>query len=245
MSSAPTNVRDAVILAAGNGSRLSTVGYAPKPLVPVGGRPLIEYVTLALAAVGIRRVLIVSGYLGERLREWAPRYTERLSVSFVQNSAYHRPNGLSLLCAETHARAPFLLVMADHVFEVDTLDRFLAQAGDRESILAVDRRVDAVFDASDATRVVTENGRLRDIGKHLTRFDAIDTGIFLLGPGIFPALRASEQAGDGSLSDGIARFAAAYGMDTWDIGDDPWIDVDTPLALAEAERLVRAGFFAR
>lgn len=60
----------AMILAAGRGERMRPLtDRLPKPLIAVRGRPLIDYHLAALAAAGVREVVINLGWLGECLRE--------------------------------------------------------------------------------------------------------------------------------------------------------------------------------
>ena len=60
--------RSAMILAAGRGDRLRPhTDRHPKPLLPIGGRPMIEYHLDALAAAGFTDVVINQGWLGEQL----------------------------------------------------------------------------------------------------------------------------------------------------------------------------------
>ena len=60
----------AMILAAGRGKRLRPhTDTLPKPLLPVRGKPLIEYHLEALAEAGFREIVINRGHLGERLPE--------------------------------------------------------------------------------------------------------------------------------------------------------------------------------
>ena len=57
-----------MILAAGRGKRLRPhTDTLPKPLLPVCGKPLIEYHLDALAAAGFREIVINQGHLGDRL----------------------------------------------------------------------------------------------------------------------------------------------------------------------------------
>ena len=61
-----------VILAAGDGTRLAPLtNKCPKPLVPVLGRPLIEYTLNSFVQVGIRDLVIVVGHRGEMMAEGA------------------------------------------------------------------------------------------------------------------------------------------------------------------------------
>ena len=58
----------AMILAAGHGVRLKPLtDQTPKPLIPVAGKPLIEYHLEALAAAGFGEFVINQGHLGEQL----------------------------------------------------------------------------------------------------------------------------------------------------------------------------------
>ena len=59
----------AMVLAAGRGERMRPLSdITPKPLLPVGGKPLIEYHLEALAAVGIREVVINLAWKGAEIR---------------------------------------------------------------------------------------------------------------------------------------------------------------------------------
>src|SRR5437763_1749205 len=56
----------AIVLAGGKGTRMRA--ELPKVLLPVLGRPMIEYVLDALAAAGVRAVVVVVGYRGDLVR---------------------------------------------------------------------------------------------------------------------------------------------------------------------------------
>src|SRR6266550_1633834 len=57
----------AVVLAAGLGTRMKS--ELPKVLIPVLGRPMIEYLLDALDAAGVSRTIVVVGYRAEDLRK--------------------------------------------------------------------------------------------------------------------------------------------------------------------------------
>ena len=230
----------AVILAAGNGTRLRGVsGELPKPLVPLAGVPIIIRVMRAAQDAGIRRFVLVTGYRAERLQEAIDGHPAiSAEVAWVHNPEYRtRSNGTSVLAAQAVVDRPFALLMGDHIFDVNVLRRLLrTPIAPDESILAVDRKIAKVFDLGDATKVVEVNGGLKAIGKNLADYNAIDTGMFLCTPVVFEALTAVQDEGDGNLSDAIRWLARRDQMRTFDIGDALWQDVDTPAMRREAER---------
>jgi choline kinase len=228
----PTNT--ALILAAGNGSRLKNVsGILPKPLVPFNGRPLLEHVLLGAHDAGIERFVIVIGYRGDLIRSWvANRHFHGIQIDFVENSEYNKSNGVSVLRVGEAIYQNFLLLMSDHIFESETAAALLRQRVDNDgTILAVDRKLETIFDMDDATKVRCIGDHIIDIGKELTRYDAVDTGMFLCTPAIFTALEQASVNDDCSLSDGMRLLAANRKLRAFDIGDAMWQDVDTPEAL--------------
>jgi bifunctional UDP-N-acetylglucosamine pyrophosphorylase / glucosamine-1-phosphate N-acetyltransferase len=69
----------AVVLAAGKGTRMKS--ELPKVLIPVAGRPMIEYVLDALAAARVRQTVVVIGYRGDLVRQ---RLGRRPGIAFVE-----------------------------------------------------------------------------------------------------------------------------------------------------------------
>jgi len=233
-----SRVNQCLILAAGNGSRLvSSSGTIPKPLVKVHGKPLLEHIMLRAQEAGISKFVIVIGFRGDAIRRWfAERSLAGVEVTLIENTEYHKENGISVLKARDEIRNPFLLLMSDHIFESRTAESLLHQPlAEGEVILAVDPNIDTVFDLDDATKVRREGDRIVEIGKQITHYDAFDTGMFLCSPQLFGILESTKKNGNCSLSDGMRKLAQAGRFRAFDIGDAAWQDVDTPEALAYAE----------
>jgi choline kinase len=229
----------AVILAAGLGSRLAGEDSVPKPLREVAGVPLIVRIIRALERGGIGEIGIVIGYLGEVLKNGLSGREMRAKLSFFDNDEYEKPNGTSLLKARDFVTGPTLLVMSDHLWSPRLLKSVAScQIGPQESALGVDYRIDDCFDLDDATKVQVQSDRIERIGKSLDRYNALDTGLFLITPALIEALDAVNGPKGCSLSEGVAALASKGRMKAADVGDATWIDVDTPEAHAEAERLL-------
>ena len=234
----------AVVLAAGRGSRLGFLTrFRPKALMPVAGRALVAHVLDSLARAGIDEAVVVCGYRGDQL-EGALAEGTPLGVACVRNPEYEREASLSLAAArEACGNEPFLLVMGDHLFE-PALVRRLLRAGESFSSMYVDRApslVAADFGSwpadyvEEATKLeVDDAGRVGAIGKGLSRWDALDTGVFLCRP---PVWEAVEAAGDAPLSAVFGRLAEEGQLVAADVTGCFWYDVDTAddLAAVEAE----------
>lgn len=228
-------------MAAGLGSRLKSDETVPKPLREVAGRALILRVLDRFAESGIERAVVVVGYRRDEIIAGIEEAALPIRVTFVENPLFELKNGLSVLAAKSAVGDhPFFLSMSDHIFDV-SLIKGLASAPipDGGLVLAVDSKLDSIFDMDDATKVLSKDGRIACIGKELENFDSVDTGLFACSPALFEALAASskEQDGDCSLSDGVQAIAKKGLAMIHDVGDGLWQDVDTLETEAYAEKL--------
>ncbi len=129
----------AIIVAAGRGRRLGPeTSEIPKCMVPVAGRAILHRQLDALCAAGVDDVVIVRGYLGDKIQ--APDWP----VRFVENPEWSSNNILaSLMYAEAEMPGGFLFSYSDIVFARDHVRRLVAAPGDVG--LVVDRRWDEAY----------------------------------------------------------------------------------------------------
>jgi bifunctional UDP-N-acetylglucosamine pyrophosphorylase/glucosamine-1-phosphate N-acetyltransferase/UDP-N-acetylglucosamine pyrophosphorylase len=85
----------AIVLAAGKGTRMES--DLPKVLVPVSGRPMIEYVLDALRAGGVDQIVVVIGYRGELVRE---HLSGQADVAFVEQTAQLGTGHAVMVCRD-------------------------------------------------------------------------------------------------------------------------------------------------
>jgi 1L-myo-inositol 1-phosphate cytidylyltransferase len=236
-----TRPSEAVILMAGEGSRLRGSDKTfLKPFVPVLGRPLISYTLDLLITAGIKTLNFVVGYESKRMiARVTPLIPSGLSASFIENRDWQKQNGISLLAAADCVATPFLLTMSDHLFENAIVDRLIDSSHPDLLNIAVDRKLDSIFDLEDAMKVRTRGGRITHIGKNLRDYNAIDIGLFVCPLEIFGYLRQAKSrscSSDCSLADGVRLMADDNKIRAIDIGEGWWQDVDTPQMLRCAER---------
>ena len=239
-------VTEAVVLAAGCGSRLESQSQGvPKPLVEVAGKRLIERTIGALAFAGVTRVVVVTGFRAGVLQEGLRSVqVPGVVIDTVVNERWEEPNGLSLYCARDALKTDrFFLTMSDHVFDRSIVADLAAHGvPDGGVCLGVDTDTDGIFDIDDATKVLLDaDSRIVEIDKKLKDYNAIDTGIFLCTPGIFGALETAFDAGRMSLSDGMRELGRRGLFTGMPIGGRYWQDVDDAPMFAKAEQDILAG----
>lgn len=252
--------RKAIIVAAGRGRRLGQeTDEIPKCMVAVGGRPILHWQLDALAAIGVDDVIVVRGYLGDRIDGGGRR------LRFVDNVDWQTNNILaSLICAGDEMAGGFFFSYSDIVFTAD-VTRALADAaaqGD-DAALVVDRRwVDAYVGRT--LHPVSEAELARVDGHHVTRVgkrlvsepDAAGEFIGLahftdpagqrlrrvwttaLAAGLDAPFGNAAALRNAYLTDGLNAMIADGALLRAAFIDGSWREIDTEQDLANAERVL-------
>ena len=120
-------VRTALLLAAGVGSRLAPLtDAAPKCLVSMNGAPIIERLVRALDGHGFERLVIVTGYKAETIRDYLGESFGGIAVEYIHSPRFETTNNIySLWLARQVIDEPFLLVESDLVFQESLLEEML------------------------------------------------------------------------------------------------------------------------
>jgi choline kinase len=223
-----------IILAAGDGDRLgSLTGILPKVLLPVNGKEqLIRCPIEALSATGVSDIAIVVGYLGDRVIEALGNGADfGVRLQYVYNSDYLGGNAISVYKArEWVQEEPVILCMGDHVIDGEIVKRLLDRQVFHET-LCIDYTPASHHELAEATKVIVDSaGCIKDIGKDLVYWDALDTGVFLLTETFFQALHelVKRRGIEVTISD-VTSFLVSrgYPFDTCDVSGCFWADVDT------------------
>jgi choline kinase len=170
---------DALIMAAGRGSRLGAhTDDRPKSLVDLGGITPLEWQLDVLAARGIERAIIVTGYRRAAVEAVAERRADgRLRIEPVWNPFWSVTNVIgSAWMARERLTEPFVYLHADTVFEPSILDDLLAADG--PAALPVDLRPCE----PEQMKARIEDGRVVHLSKELS--EAHTAGEFI-GIGVF------------------------------------------------------------
>jgi len=158
-----------IVIGAGRGSRLGPeTDDIPKALVPVMGRPMLEWILEALGAAGFARedVVYICGYRAEVVRA---RYPE---LTFVHNRDWEKNNILaSLMCAREHLGGGFVSTYADIVYRGSAVKKAVSAPHDKVLVCDTDwrrRYVDrSLHPESDAEKMRAEGPRVVELSRRI------------------------------------------------------------------------------
>ncbi len=162
-------VRHAVILAAGMGTRLrGELTDRPKGFLALGEESIVEESIDRLLAAGIQQVLIVTGHCGEYYTQLAARRDE---IATVHNPRYADSGSMySLYCARAQLAGDYLLLESDLIYEPRALDVLLGFPGPDAILLS------GPTGAGDEVYVSAPDGRLAGMSKDPQQLDGPVSG---------------------------------------------------------------------
>ena len=235
---------DALIMAAGRGSRLgSHTDDRPKSLVDLGGISPLELQLEVLAARGVDCEQLVTGYRRQEVEAAAiARAAGRLEIRPIWNPFWPVTNVIgSAWMARDHLTRPFVYLHADTVFDPSILDDLLAAPGD--AVLPVDFRACE----PEQMKASVADGRITHLSKELADEDT--AGEFI-GIGVFretalPYVRAGLDAvlAAGTLTayfEAALNHAIGAGLDLRPVatGGRPWTEIDFEADLEHARSIL-------
>lgn len=116
----------ALILAAGYGSRIADVTTNPKSMLPINGKSLMDWHFDSLAKVGIKNVVVVTGYKRDVLEDYLQKFKPNFNLEFAVNDDYKvKGNTYSLFFGLEKVETDFLLFDADLIYETNILRAFV------------------------------------------------------------------------------------------------------------------------
>ena len=208
----------AVVLAAGLGTRMGKLTEEiPKGLLKIAGREIVYRSMKILENLGVKEFIVITNpKYKEKYEEFLKR--EGFNYKIVLNNHPERGNGYSLYLAKDYVDGKFALIMSDHIYE----EEFLKEAIKKEGLI-IDRE-GKYIDAGEATKVLVENGRVKDIGKKLKNWDGFNTGFFILTPEIFKY--AEDVVKEKELVE-LSEIVKRAKLKVSEVSGYFWMDVDT------------------
>jgi choline kinase len=226
----------ALILAAGAGTRLGDHLGRPKCLREVGDVPLLHHQLAALAAIDVLDVLVVVGYKQASIKDSVGSWAR-----FVTNERYAETNSMYSFLLGERALDDDLLVMNSDIFCDPRMFQVLlaadgdallydASTGDEDEQMKVHVRDGSLVEMSKtlpAERVSGENVGILRLSRETARSVAAEAASLIAA--------GHERAW---LAEAINAVAAAHPITCVDIEGWPWVEIDFPDDLVRAREEV-------
>ena len=180
---------------------------------------------------GIEHFVIVVAHQGQGC-SLVRRHSLTTPVTWVENTEYHKKNGVSLAQGQIRCRPAICTSHARTYVPVAHAPCLLSQPlANNETILVVDHKLDGIFHLTTPRRwcawVITSSAS----GKDLKVYDAVDTRCSIRNLAVFDVLDAVDKGRQLFLTDGMQYMASNRKRRAYDIEDAIWQDIDTPETL--------------
>jgi UTP--glucose-1-phosphate uridylyltransferase len=211
-------ITDAIVPVAGLGTRLLPATRSqPKEMLPLIGKPVVQYVVEELAAGGIERILFVTGAHKRAIEDHFDDPSVRQKILYTRQP---RPAGLgdAVRCADGFANQGVVVALGDGVIDPPGIVSRLVEAFESERADAV-LAVAPIADEEVSRRgiVVIEEEQVTDLLEKPEPTEVASRtammGRYVLGPSVFDALRGlgPDASGEVQLTDALRLVLASGG----------------------------------
>ncbi|MCH9657529.1 nucleotidyltransferase family protein [archaeon] len=229
----------AVILAGGKGTRGKPyTEYFPKAMIPIKGKPLIDYVVKYLKSFDIiDEVIIISDFkgLGGQIKNY---FENQKNITFVQDSQSGTGGDLLHIADKLNDESEFVLWFVDNLCAID-IKKMRETFREKNSSACIATRTKRKEETGFAT---VENGIVKEFKeKPVMKLQLSEClGIYMLGKDIIKRIKSKQKQGEINLSYDILQQLSKEGkISAFDIGEKEWIDAESPTILERNEKTVK------
>ena len=230
----------AVILAGGQGTRGKPyTDYFPKAMIPINGRPLIDYVTRYLRSFDfVDELVIVSDFekLGGQIKNY---YSHSKDIVFLQDSQDGTGGDLVHLDRALKDESEFVLWFADNLCAVNIAEMAstFKEKGSSACIATRTKRREETGFATVRDGIITEFKEKPTIALQLPEC----LGVYIISTDIIPQIKALQSKHQKSVNlsyDILQQLAKKGKVSAYDIQDKGWIDAQSPVTIERNKKLV-------
>ncbi|MCV0401773.1 MAG: nucleotidyltransferase family protein [Nitrosopumilus sp.] len=227
----------AVILAGGSGTRGKPyTEYFPKAMIPINGKPLIDYVVKYLKSFSfVDEVIIISDFAG--LGGQIKNYFGNQKITFVQDSQSGTGGDLLHIANKLKDETEFVLWFVDNLCAID-LKKMKETFKEKNSSACIATRTKRKEETGFAT---VENGIITEFKeKPVMKLQLSEClGVYMLGKDIIKKIKSIQKQKEINLSYDILQKLSKEGkVSAFDIGDNEWIDAESPTILERNQKTV-------
>jgi len=229
----------AVILAGGKGTRSKPyTEYFPKAMLPINDKPLIGYVVNYLKSFSfIKEIIIISDFngLGGQIKNY---FGNENNITFVQDSQSGTGGDLLHIEKKLKGESEFLLWFVDNLCAVD-VKKMRETFRKKNSSACITTRTKRKEETGFA---IVENDIIMEFKeKPVMKLQLSEClGIYMLGKDIISRIKKKAKQKEINLSYDILQQLSKEGkVSAFDIGDNDWLDAESPTILERNEKTVK------
>ncbi|WP_455277892.1 nucleotidyltransferase family protein [[Eubacterium] cellulosolvens] len=220
--------RTAVILCGGLGTRLRPLTYVtPKPLLPIGGQPLLEYQINYLKKFSFDQIILATGYLQEQIVRY---FSERTFTDVEIKYSFEKEpldTGGAIKNTERLLRGNFLALNSDVVFDSLDLNRLFEFHKSKQclaTVVLVKVKEPSRFGLAEQGKNDAITDFIEKPKKIVSETTWVNAGVYVLSTKILKRIRAGRKVSlEKDIFPKLAREKSVYGF-TY---DGYWSDVGT------------------
>ena len=231
----------AVILAGGKGTRGKPyTDYFPKAMIPLDGKPLIDYIVRYLSSFDfINEIIIISDFngIGGQIKNYLQDSKFRKKVSFVQDSQSGTAGDL-LHIKKKLTGTEFVLWFVDNLSPINLKD-MLQTFKKKKSIACIATRTRRKEETGFA---IVEDGVIKEFKEkpsmNLKMSECL--GVYILSNKILDKIKPKRNQKNVNLSFHVLENLAKNDIiSAYDIGNTSWLDVESPVVIDRYSSIVK------
>ena len=225
----------AIVVAGGHGSRLYPMTkFTHKTLLPLSGRPIIDYVLSTIRSAGITDITIIGNKFIDKIREHVGddvNYVLELEPKGVANALQ--------LARDKNEDTPLLIWFSDNITNID-LTQDLKEFSNGAILLTRE-----VENPSEFGIAVVDDGEVIDVVEKPANYigNLAIGGIYIFDETFWSRLDLVQDKDNFSISDVTKQYLSEKNVKIISVGENTWIDCGTPSSLSRAAKMVELGMF--
>lgn len=188
-----------VIQAGGKGTRMRelTGDEVPKPMLSLNGKPMIQWQIESAARYGIEEIIIITGYLGKKIRGYFGNGKELgIHITYIEEQEALGSAGALYFLKDKLCTEDFLLVFGDVMFEVDLIRMFHFHERHGKKVTLLVHPNAHPFD-SDLLKIENDNLvtgiDFKNQERNYWYDNCVNAGIFLLSKKVIEGMERAEK----------------------------------------------------
>jgi mannose-1-phosphate guanylyltransferase len=231
----------AIILAGGKGTRGKPyTEYFPKAMIPIIGKPLIDYIIRYLSSFDfINEIIIISDYqgLGGQIKNYYSVANKEKKITFVQDSQSGTGGDLLHIENKLKGESEFVLWFVDNLCAIDLakMRKIFKEKNSSACIATRTRRKEETGFAVVEDMIIKEFKEKPTIKLQLSEC----LGVYILGKDVIKKIKTKKQKEINLSFDILQQLSKEGKISAYDIENKEWIDAESPMVLERNEITVK------